>query len=214
VADSWTDLTGIAPFPHPAGGFAYGVINNNLYIAGGRDGNNQIINLTWEYNPIENTYKHKADEPALFQNNVPGSAIASGLLWVFGGGNPFNVGGASGSALPSTKALFDITKSMLPRALVEGVNGRALPTTENSGRYYDPAGNTWTSSPNLLAARSFPAGGAIGDSLLIAAGGFNGFDSVATVQKETVCVGAHTPRPSATPRPRPTPPPRLTPPRL
>ena len=37
VADSWTDLTGTVPFPHPAGGFAFGVINNKLYVGGGRD---------------------------------------------------------------------------------------------------------------------------------------------------------------------------------
>ena len=48
VADSWTDLTGTAPFPHPAGGMAYGVIGCNLYIAGGRDAANQIIDLNWQ----------------------------------------------------------------------------------------------------------------------------------------------------------------------
>ena len=193
-------MAGMARHPNPVdlvarhfriqrGGFAYAVINNKLYVAGGRDATNAVINLTWEYDPIANTYEQRADEPDSFQNNVPGSAVARGLLWVFGGGNPFNGAGASHSALPLTKALFNTTKALLPRALVEGVNGRTLPTTENSGRYYDPISDTWTSSPNMIAARSFPAGSAIGESLLIAAGGFNGFDSVATVQKEIVCIG-------------------------
>ncbi len=30
VANSWTDLTGSAPFPHPAGGMAFGGINSKL----------------------------------------------------------------------------------------------------------------------------------------------------------------------------------------
>ena len=35
VANSWTDLTATVPFPHPAGGFAYGVINNKVYLLAG-----------------------------------------------------------------------------------------------------------------------------------------------------------------------------------
>ena len=221
VADSWTDLTSSAPFPHPAGGFAYGVINDKLCIAGGRDANNENINLTWEYKATANTYTQRADEPGSFQNNVPGSAVASGLLWVFGGGNPFTGAGTDNSTVPSIKAPLKTTNVAFPSPLVEGAKSRTFPTTGNSGRYYDPATDTWTSSPNLLAARSFPAGGAIGDNLLIAAGGFNGFVSVSTVQKEVVCVGTPspipsvtptgTPRISPTPRARPTPPQRPTP---
>src|SRR5206468_865109 len=80
--------TATLPFPHPAGGMAFGVINNKLYIAGGRDAANQVIDLTWEFDPVAGTYTAKAPETG-FQNNVPGSGAASGLLWVFGGGNPF-----------------------------------------------------------------------------------------------------------------------------
>src|SRR5436190_10891104 len=55
ATDTWTDLTGSAPYPHPAGGFAYGVINGKLYTAGGRDATNTVINDTWEYDPVANT---------------------------------------------------------------------------------------------------------------------------------------------------------------
>jgi YVTN family beta-propeller protein len=204
VADSWNDLTGSAPFPHPAGGFAYGVINNKLYITGGRDANNTVINLTWEYDPVANTYTQKTDQPDSFQNNVSGSAVASGLLWVFGGGNPFTGTNSSTSALPSSKNLTDVVTSAFPSATVKSVKGQAAPTTADSGRYYDPASDTWTNSPNMLVARSFPAAGAIGDSLLIAAGGFNGSVSVATVQKEIVCVETPSLTPTATPTVTPT----------
>ena len=205
VADSWTDLTSSAPFPHPAGGFAYGVINSKLYLAGGRDGNNQLVNLTWEYDPVANTYTQKADEPGSFQNNVPGSAVASGLLWVFGGGNPFAGAGVSASALPSRKARLDVSEARFPLSLAPNVKSQTFPATADNGRYYDPATDTWSSSPNMVAARSFPSGGAIGDSLLIAAGGYNGSRSVATVQKEVVCIGMPSPTPTASPTPKPTP---------
>src|SRR5438094_9968115 len=94
VANSWTDLTGSAPFPHPAGGMAYGVIGCNLYIAGGRDAANQIINLNWQYDPVANAYTPKADEPGSFQNHVPGSAAASGEPLGLGGANPCSGAGA------------------------------------------------------------------------------------------------------------------------
>jgi YVTN family beta-propeller protein len=202
VSDSWTDLTGSAPFPHPAGGFAYGVINNKLYVAGGRDANNQIINLTWEYDPVADTYTQKADEPSSFQNNVPGSVVASGLLWVFGGGNPFAGAGIGDSALPPTEALSDGTKAGFRWTGTRDV-GEAFPTTASDGRYYNPVSDTWNSSPSLVVARSFPSSGAIGDNLLIAAGGYNGVRSVATVQSETVCIGAPLPTPTVTPTPTP-----------
>ncbi len=182
VANTWTDLTPGAPFPHPAGGLAYGVVNNKLYIAGGRDANNQLINLTWEYEPTTNTYTQKADEPYSSQNNVPGSAVAAGRLWVFGGGNPFNPTGSSRCVFPSP-----------PKSLPDR-SDLFFPTVDDSGRYYDPRTDTWHSSPSLAVARSFPSGGAIGDNLLVAAGGYNGvgYNSRATLQLEDPCVGAPT----------------------
>src|SRR6266853_1125240 len=95
--NTWTDLTGTIPFPHPAGGFGYGVINNKLYIAGGRDAANLIIDLTWEFDPVAGTYTAKSPETG-FQNNAPGSGAANGLLWVFGGGSPFTGAHMAGAA--------------------------------------------------------------------------------------------------------------------
>src|SRR5437016_2886724 len=82
VMDTWTDLTGTTPFPHPAGGFAYGVINGKLYIAGGRDYADVVLNLNWEYDPAANVYIARADEPAQYGNNVPGSGVALNAIWV------------------------------------------------------------------------------------------------------------------------------------
>lgn len=204
VTNTWTDLTVSAPFPHPAGGFAYGVINNKLYVAGGRDAGNMVINLTWVYDPVTNTYTQLAPEPGTFQNNVPGSAAASGLLWVFGGGNPFISAGAINTASRSIQLPVDRNKAAFPWALLDGVEGPAQPATSSSGRYYNPATNTWSSSPNMNMARSFPSGAAIGSNLIIAAGGYNGSTTVASAEAEAVCGVAPTPTATATASPTPT----------
>jgi len=201
----WTDLTGTRPFPHPAGGFAYGVINNKLYIAGGRDAANTIINLTWEYDPVANVYTAKTDEPGTFQNNVPGSAAASGLFWVYGGGSPF-IGASAPEAALSKGALLSTdgpSKLAFPLSLFKGPR---RPDTSNAGRYFNPANNTWTSSPNMNQVRSFPAGAAIGNNLIIAAGGYNGSTTVASAETQGICPsGTPTATPTATRTPTATP---------
>jgi N-acetylneuraminic acid mutarotase len=209
VGDTWTDLTATDPYPHPAGGFAYGVINNKLYVAGGRDAAILIINNTYQFDPTAvagNRYFQEADEPGTFQNNVPGSGAASSVLWVYGGGNPFAGGSASKAASHSGKAPFDLKKAAFPWAWVKQANGPAQPATDSSGRFFDPATNTWSNSPNLNSALSFLSGGAsIGESLIIAAGGYNGSTTVASAETEVVC-GAQqvSPTPTATFTPTPT----------
>ena len=110
-------------FPHPAGGFAYGVINNKVYLSGGRDANNDNINLTWEFDPSVPAYTAKANRPGT-QPNVPGSAVALNALFAFGGGNPFLAVGSSATKAPSalSKAISGInrapsgeTRSQVPR---------------------------------------------------------------------------------------------------
>jgi len=206
-------FTSKAPFPHPASGFASGMINGKLYVAGGRDANNLIINLTWEYDPNADTWTPKADMPTS-QNSTPGSAVALDRLWVFGGGDPYAVGTGSSS-------------SIVPRLFVKA-DGR-LPTTSSSTTVYDPFSDTWSSAPAMNVARSFVSGTAI-NTKLIAAGGFDGSASFASAERNDVCVpqgsptptatatatptvtptatATATPRPSPAPRPRPTPAPR------
>ena len=204
AADSWTDLTGTLPFPHPAGGFAFGVVNNKVYIAGGRDAANTIINLNWEFDPMAGTYTAKADEPGIYQNNVPGSAAALNALWAFGGGNPF--------VAPSGSLIGTGTKAAFPWAFVKNLNDRPkIPATENQTRFYDPSTDTWGAFSNMNEARSFPGGSAVGNTLIVT-GGYNGTDTVASVEAVAACNPTPTATPSSrstpTPRPRPTPVPR------
>src|SRR5437899_225785 len=210
VANTWQDLTGTIPFPHPAGGFGFGVINNKLYIAGGRDASNTVIDLTWEFDPVAGTYTAKANETG-FQNNVPGSGAANGLLWVFGGGSPFAGAGTATASKPGSLELQPkMDKAAFPWAGIKGAKAPDQPATSNAGRFFNPASNTWTASPNMNVVRSFVAGSAIGNSLIIAAGGYNGATTVASAETEGICGGA-TPTPTATVSPTATRTPTATP---
>jgi len=210
VGDSWTDLTATEPFPHAAGGMASGVINDKLYIAGGRDAANQNINLTWEYDPVAHTYTAKADMPGT-QPNVPGSAVALNALFAFGGGNPFLAPGSSAAkpAPAASKAASGSTRATFPIAL-----GRAaakdkalIPQTTNHTYVYDPSMDQWTTSANMNITRSFPSGAFIsGSNEIIASGGYDGSFTEATAEVLTPCIPTPTPTPTPC-SPTPTPPP-------
>src|SRR5207247_1569952 len=115
----------------------------------------------------------------------------------FGGGNPFVGAGPSKAGLTAADAP---SKLSFPWSLFKRSQ---VPETTNAGRFFNPASNTWTASPNMNSVRSFVAGGAIGSSLIIAAGGYNGSTTVATAETEGICVGP-TPTPTATATASPT----------
>ena len=233
VANSWTNLTATVSFPHPAGGFAYGVINNKVYLSGGRDANNDTINLTWEFDPSVPAYTPKANRPGT-QPNVPGSAVALNALFAFGGGNPFLAVGssatkapsASGKATsgttslppgrnkvagPSDKVASDFTRTALPIAVGRGATkDRVLvPLTTSRTFVYNPSLDQWTTSANLNVARSFASGAFIsGSNVIIAAGGDDGGASLASAEVLTPCIPTPTPTPTPctpTPTASPTP---------
>jgi N-acetylneuraminic acid mutarotase len=184
VTDTFTDLTASAPFPHPVGGGASGVINGHLYVAGGRDANSEIVNLVWDYDIAANAWTQRANMPTI-QNNVPGSAVALDRLWVFGGGSPFGPTGSSSPAAGSTKLLGP-----------EAVEGKALiPMTTNNTVLYDPATDSWSSSADMNVTRSFSSGAAIGNKL-IAAGGYNGSTTVASAEAFDALIQEPTPTPT------------------
>ncbi len=223
VADTWTDLTATAPYPHPAGGFAFGVIGDKLYTAGGRDAANLLINDTWEFDPAGPAYTQKANMPGS-QPNVRGSAVALDALFAFGGGNPFLADGnvptraasAAGQAPGSAKAARDSATVARDSARTAPVRtfDRAtikrnplLPTTTGRTDVYVPATDTWTRSANLNTTRSFPSGAFIsGSNEIICAGGLDGavFSTTATAEALTPCIPP--PPTPCPPTPTPTPP--------
>jgi hypothetical protein len=56
VADTFAERT---PIPHAVGGAASGVINGHLYLAGGRDATNTVVNLVWGYDIAADTWTQR-----------------------------------------------------------------------------------------------------------------------------------------------------------
>jgi N-acetylneuraminic acid mutarotase len=151
-------FTSRAPIPHPVGGAASGIINGHMYVAGGRDANTNVVDLLWDYDIAADTWTQRANMPC-GQDNVPGSAVALGKLFVFGGGNPF---------------ASDNSRSNIPSRPKKDAKGHPhAPMASNTGRAYDPATDTWLVAPNMNVTRLFPSGTAIGNTLF-AAGGDDG----------------------------------------
>ena len=151
VANSWAVK---APIPHAVGGAGAAIINGHMYVAGGRDGTNTVINLCYDYNIAANSWSACTNLP--FANNVPGSGVSSGRFFEFGGGNPFLSQGRMRAAFMS-------------------------PLTTGATVSYDPGSNSWGNEPTLNEARSFPGGTNVGDTL-IAAGGYNGASTTTTTE--------------------------------
>src|SRR5207244_1177828 len=108
-----------ADMPHGLGGAASGIIGGHLYVAGGRDAGNLILDTVYDYDIATDTWTQRASMPQV--ENVPGSGVAGGKLWAFGYGNPF--------------AQFG-----LDRLTTDAVGPAAATTTLS----YDPATDTWT----------------------------------------------------------------------
>jgi N-acetylneuraminic acid mutarotase len=150
AADSWN--ASLATMPVTLGGFGSGVIDDVLYVAGGRDVGGQYPGV-YAYNIDSDSWSTVTAMPG--PNNVPGAAIFSGQLWIYGGGNPFSS--------PEAAALPD------------------APDTANTCWAYEPQTAVWSNCPSLLQARSFDAGAAV-RNVPVAVGGYNGSSTTASVE--------------------------------
>jgi hypothetical protein len=183
VADTFTER---APIPHAVGGAASGVINGHLYVAGGRDATNTVVNLVWDYDIAADTWTERTGMPGI-NNNVPGNAIALNRLWVFGGGNPFGPikAPSTKTKFASTRTAFIRDQSATPNAF-QVRNGSRVPNLSSTAFVYDPETDSWSDAPGMNDLRSFASGTSIG-ARLFAAGGLDGFGSTSTVEALDAC---------------------------
>jgi N-acetylneuraminic acid mutarotase len=189
VADTYTNKT---DFPELAGGYASGIINAHLYVAGGRDANNVSLSTVFDYDIAADTWTQKNDMPGT-QNNVRGSAVALDSLFVFGGGNPFI---APDSPASKSKAAFPVKELKAAAAAAKVGHKVQLPATANNTNVYVPDTDDWRTSANLNAFRAFPSGAAIGTNVY-AAGGYDGTvgNTLASAEVLAACVPEPTPTP-------------------
>src|SRR6476619_2662734 len=123
-----------ADMPNGLGGAASGFINGRLYVAGGRDASNTILDTLYIYDPATNTWSEGAPMPQ--PENVPGYTVnvtnaEDGVccaLYLFGYGNPLSGVGPLGRD-PTETSSFG-------------------PTAGATTLIYTPAGDSWTFGPN------------------------------------------------------------------
>ena len=174
--------------PATLGGPGFGIINGHIYIAGGRDINNTNLNTLYDYDIAADSWTARANMPSGV--NVPGSAVIGGKLWVFGGGNPF-----SGPGTSPTSAKTGV-RAWLKRLF--------RPDTTSALQVYDPATNSWSSGPNLMQQRAFPAGTHVGNTA-VAVGGYTGSNTTTSVEINVTGGGCASPTPTPTASPSCTP---------
>jgi hypothetical protein len=179
VADTFTER---APIPHAVGGAASGIINAHLYVAGGRDATNTVVNLVWDYDIAANSWTQKAVTPAV-QNNGLGSAVALDRLWVFGGGNPFGPAHQSSSNATSVSSIGPVPGT----SASSGNNNNQVPDISTTAFVYNPETDSWSDAPSMNQLRSFASGTSIGPKIF-AAGGLGGLrGTLFSVEKLDAC---------------------------
>ena len=191
AADTFTER---APIPHAVGGAAAGIINGHLYLAGGRDATDTVVNLVWDYDIVADSWTQRTEMPGI-NNNVPGSAVALDRLWVFGGGDPF--GPAHQSSSNAAAFVRSHGKQSVPSPnFSKGKNNNQVPDLSSAAFVFDPETDSWSDAPSMNELRSFASGASIG-ARLFAAGGLAG-GTLSSVEALDACVQAsRCPNPSS-----------------
>src|SRR5439155_494693 len=182
VANTWTPLAPVPDLNNGEASAVYAPNVNKLFVFGGEEVTfATVVNTTRIYDIATDTWTQRANLPS--GENVPGSAVIGGKLWIFGGGEPF----ANGPAAAPTSAKKGLG-AWLKRLL--------RPDTTNILQVYDPLTDSWSGGPSLNQVRSFPAGTDVGNTA-VADGGYTGVATTTSVEIN-VTSGGVCPSPSPT----------------
>jgi N-acetylneuraminic acid mutarotase len=171
---------------------AFGVINGQLYVAGGEDGTQALAALE-VYDPSTDTWTAKTPMPVAL--NAAASAVINGRLYVAGGTRfndpvqfgPFNT---LYSYDPTTDTWTTLAPMPTPEAdtVAANVNGELYVVggvsqfVTNNPRnavlqVYDPSTNTWTTKASMPTARALAEAAAINGQLYVVGGTANNTNS-------------------------------------
>jgi N-acetylneuraminic acid mutarotase len=150
-AGTW--MTGTA-MPQARIASASGVVNGHLYVLGGSDETNTVVNTIYDYNIATDTWA-TATTSLLNPVYLTGATVTRGRIWIVGGEDFVNPSGPAGAARARQVA------GPVPHAPL------------GLSQIFDPATGSVTWGPFLNLARSSLGLAAVGNAIL-AAGGFNG----------------------------------------
>jgi N-acetylneuraminic acid mutarotase len=172
--------------------------NGLIYVTGGKDGSEAIINLTQAYDPIGNTWTTLAAMTGSRANH--NLALNNGKLYVIGGLNAGNIPDAGtyeynpGSNTWSVKASNKKVAWQASAAVTRGVRTYVAGGIDATGytgmvQEYDATENRWYARPSMPTRRGYLALAHV-NGYLYAIGGTNGASHVNKV--ETLDLGWHT----------------------
>lgn len=195
---SWTSET---PIPTARFGAATGVINGQLYVAGGCCATFGFpftrFNVLEVYDPATNTWATKAPMPHAVYGAATG--VINGKLYVAGGqADPTNGNVISDLQIydPATDAWTNGAPLPLPIAAANAgvINGKlymaggitpSVPGEISTALVYDPVADTWASVAPMINQREF-AGTAVINGILYLIGGFGVLNQFTGVPVDTV----------------------------
>jgi hypothetical protein len=177
AGNSWTTATAL---PEAAGlsDAATGLDNGKIYIAGGFNGSG-AINTLHIYDIATDSWTTGAPMPTALY--LPGFGVINGKLYVASGNN--------GSTEVPDLQIYDIatdtwtTGAPIPTPVTAPgsavFNGKLyvfggtapFPVTTTITQIYDPATNSWSAGPAMVAGKLWFYGGALDDSSILAPGG-------------------------------------------
>jgi N-acetylneuraminic acid mutarotase len=190
ATNSWASK---APMPTPRTSLAIVALDGKIYAIGGDDPSN-VVGTVEAYDPCSDTWSTKASMPV--GRSAMGAAALDGAIYVFGGFdgsgwvntaevyNPDSDSWAVGVAsMPTLRSSFTCA-TLNDRAYIVG--GHIEPSGPEAGPLdeYDPATNTWSSTPQIPTPRSYLAAGVAGD-VLYAVGGGDDSNVLATLEAFT-----------------------------
>jgi N-acetylneuraminic acid mutarotase len=177
---SWTTKT---PLPQQRAGAACAVVNDSVYVIGGRGSSSVQYKTTYVYDPIGDSWTTKADMPTA-RGHIS-AAIVNGIIYVFGGW----VGSTASNAVEAYNPVSDTWEIKTPMAtaryayccgvvndriyVIGGMDmqGNIFNTVEG----YDPSADTiggtpWQTRASMPTQRMGPACAVINDSIFVFGG--------------------------------------------
>ena len=188
--DSWSTHAPILTAIYEA---ASGVIDSNLYVAGGQadaiaGANQDILQV---YDPVADTWVFKAPMPARSANMAGG--VINGKLYVAGGMNPSNTAYVDTLLVydPAIDAWTPLAPMPAPRShaaagVIDNILYVAGGGSTSTGflatlEAYDPATDTWTTKAPMPTARGGAEASVI-NGILYVVGGYDSSAHLATVE--------------------------------
>lgn len=177
---TWTTKT---PLPAARAGAACAVVNDTIYVIGGRGSSAVQYKTNYVYDPIAETWATKTEMPTA-RGHIS-AAVVNGIVYVFGGW----VGAAASGVVEAYDPVADSweTKTAMPTprygfccGVVDGkvyvIGGMDMQSNIfNTVEEYDPSADTvggipWTTKTNMPTQRMGPACAVINDSIFVFGG--------------------------------------------